>query len=161
MTTTRYDLELLFLTMFAAVPLYATQTISPATLLLFHAFMIAIAIRVVRGKGPEVIPAMVMRGLAIAYIPFYVVDAALISRSAIAASTHLILFIAAYQPIESVRTNNPAQRLLTASLIFTASVATSTHIAILPFIVIFGFLLLRQLMHVSHEQTAAMTGLAT
>jgi len=155
----RHHLELLFLTIFAAIPLYATQTISPATLLLFHAFMIAIAIRVAMGKGPEVVPAMIMRGLAIAYIPFYVIDAAMISRSAIAASTHLILFIAAYQPIESARTRNTAQRLLTASLIFTASVATSTHIAILPFIVVFGFLLLRQLMHLSHEETAAMTGM--
>jgi transglutaminase-like putative cysteine protease len=156
-----HDLDLLFLTMFAAVPLYATQTISPATLFLFHAFMISIAVRVVLGKGPEVVPAMLMRGVAIAYVPFYVIDAAMISRSAIAASTHLILFIAAYQPIESVRTRNTAQRLLTAALIFTASVATSTHIAILPFIVIFGFLLLQQLMHLSHAETAAMTGVTT
>ena len=154
----RHELELLFLTMFAAVPLYATQTISPATLILFHAFMAAVVVRVMMGKGPEAVPATVMRGLAIAYIPFYIVDAALISRSAIAASTHLVLFIAAYQPIESVRTRNTAQRLLTAALIFTASVATSTHIAILPFIVVFGFLLLRRLMYLSHEETAAMAG---
>ncbi|MEA2337442.1 MAG: hypothetical protein QOE82_1449 [Thermoanaerobaculia bacterium] len=157
----RFDLELLFLTMFAAVPLYVTQTISPVTLFIFHGVMLAIAVRVAMGKSPEIIPSAIMRGLAIAYVPFYIVDAAMISRSAIAASTHLILFIAAYQPIESVRTRNTAQRLLTASLIFTASVATSTHIAILPFIVIFGFLLLRQLMHLSHEETAGMTGITT
>jgi hypothetical protein len=155
----RYELELLFLTIFAALPLYATQAISATPLLVFHAVMIAVAIRVAMGKGPEVIPGIVMRGLAIAYVPFYIIDAAMISRSAIAASTHLILFIAAYQPVESARTRNTAQRLLTASLIFTASVATATHIAILPFIVIFGFLLLRQLMHLSHEETAAMTGM--
>lgn len=153
----RHELELLFLTMFSAVPLYATQAISAPSLLTFHGMLLAIALRVARGKGPEVIPAMVMRGLAIAYVPFYVVDAALISRSAIAASTHLVLFIAAYQPIESVRTRNTAQRLLTASLIFTAGVATSTHIAILPVVVLFGFLLLRQLMHLSHDETARTT----
>ncbi len=151
------DLELLFLTMFAAVPLYVTQAISAMPLLAFHAMLLAIAVRVALGKGPEVVPPLVMRVLAIAYVPFYIVDAAMISRSAIAASTHLILFIAAYQPIESVRTRNAAQRLLTASLIFTASVATSTHIAILPFVILFGFLLLRQLMHLSHEETAGMT----
>lgn len=153
-----HELELLFLTMFAAIPLYATQTISASSLLAFHAVMLGITARVALGRGPELIPAMVMRGLAIAYIPFYVIDAAVISRSAIAASTHLVLFIAAYQPIESVRTRNTAQRLLTASLIFTASVATSTHIAILPFVVLFGFLLLRQLMRLSREETARMTG---
>jgi hypothetical protein len=151
-------LELLFLTMFAAVPLYATQAISAAPVLAFHAMLLAIAVRVARGKGPEVVSPMVMRGLAIAYVPFYIIDAAMISRSAIAASTHLILFIAAYQPIESVRTRNDAQRLLTTSLIFTASVATATHIAILPFVLLFGFLLLRQLMHLSHDETARMTG---
>jgi hypothetical protein len=154
----RYELELLFLSIFAAIPLYATQAISAPPLLVFHAVMIAVAVRVAFGKSPEVIPAAVMRGLAIAYVPFYIIDAAAISRSAIAASTHLILFIAAYQAIESAKTQHIAQRLLTASLIFTAGVATSTHIAILPLIVIFGFLLLRQLMHLSHEETAAMTG---
>ncbi|HEV7427451.1 MAG TPA: transglutaminase domain-containing protein [Thermoanaerobaculia bacterium] len=156
--TRKFELELLFLTMFAAVPLYATQAISVAPLLAFHAVMIAIAVRVAMGRGPEVIPNAVMRALAIAYVPFYILDAAMISRSAIAASTHLILFIAAYQPIESAGTRNTAQRLLTAALIFTASVATATHIAILPFILIFGFLLLRQLMHLSHEETVAIIG---
>jgi len=155
----RYELELLFLAIFAAIPLYATQAISAAPLLVFHAVMLVVTARVAFGKSPEVIPAAVMRALAIAYVPFYIIDAALISRSAIAASTHLILFIAAYQPIESEKTRNTPQRLLTASLIFTAGVATSTHIAILPFIVVFGFLLLRQLMHLSHEETVAMTGI--
>jgi transglutaminase-like putative cysteine protease len=144
--------------MFSAIPLYVTQTVSVIGLLIFHALMLAITLRVYFGKGPEVIPAKVMRAFAIAYVPFYVVDATLISRSAIAASTHLILFIAAYQPIEPTGNRNTAQRLLTASLICTASVATATHIAILPFVIVFGFLLLRQLILLSHEETAAMTG---
>jgi protein-glutamine gamma-glutamyltransferase len=155
------ELDLLFLTMFAALPLYVTQTISAPSLLAFHAVMLAITVRVFLGKGPEVIPAMFMRGLAIAYVPFYVVDAAVISRSAIVASTHLILFIATYQPIESVRTRNTLQRLLIASLIFTASVATATHIAVVLFVILFGFLLLRQLMRLSHEETGSMTGTGT
>ena len=80
--TRRHDLELLFLSIFAAIPLYATQAISPLPLLIFHAIMIAVAARVAFGKSPEVIPATVMRGLAIVYVPFYIVDAATISRSA-------------------------------------------------------------------------------
>jgi transglutaminase-like putative cysteine protease len=157
-TTDNPNLELLFLTMFSAIPLYVTQTISMFPLLAFHAAMLAITMRVFLGKGPEVIPPIVMRAFAIAYIPFYVVDAALISRSAIAASTHLVLFIAVYQPIESGRSRNTTQRLLTAALIALASVATATHIAILPFIILFGVLLLRQLMQVSHDETEVMTG---
>ena len=151
--TRRRELEMLLLTMFAAVPLYLTQTIGPGPLIAFHVVMTGIVIRVAMGRSPELIPALVMRGLAIAYIAFYAIDAAMISRSAIAASTHLVLFIATYQPIESVRTNNYAQRLLTTGLIFTASLATATHITIVLFVIAFGFLMFRQMMYVSHVET--------
>lgn len=146
----RSEIELLLLTMFAAVPLYGTQTIGAPPLLVFHAAMAAIVARVAMGKSAAVIPAPVMRALGVAYIFFYVVDAALISRSAIAASTHLVLFIAAYQPMEPAYRRNDAQRLLTTALLFIASLATATHIAILVFVIVFAFLLFRQLMRVSH-----------
>ncbi|MEK6375137.1 MAG: transglutaminaseTgpA domain-containing protein [Acidobacteriota bacterium] len=155
MSAKRRDIELLLLAMLAAVPLYATQTISLLPLLAFHALMTVMVVRVAAGRSPEIIPAPVMRGLAVAYIVFYVIDAAIISRNAIAASTHLILFIALYQPIESLRTKNHMQRLLTASLIFIASVATATHIAIIPFVIAFGFMLFRQLISISHLESAA------
>ncbi len=151
--TRRRELEMLLLTMFAAVPLYLTQTISAGPLIAFHVVMAGIVIRVAMGRSPELIPAVVMRGLAIAYIAFYAIDAAMISRSAIAASTHLVLFIATYQPIESAHSNNYAQRLLTAGLIFVASLATATHITIVLFVVAFAFLMFRQLMYVSHVET--------
>jgi protein-glutamine gamma-glutamyltransferase len=151
--TRRRELEMLLLTMFAAVPLYFTQTIGPGPLIAFHLIMAGIVIRVAAGKSPELIPSVIMRGLAIAYVALYVIDAAVISRSAIAASTHLLLFIATYQPIESVRRNNYAQRLLTSGLIFIASLATATHITIVLFVVIFAFLMFRQMMYVSHAET--------
>jgi protein-glutamine gamma-glutamyltransferase len=154
------EIELLLLTMFAAVPLYGTQTISLAPLLAFHLAMAGITLRVAMGKGPELIPVPVMRFLGLAYIMFYVIDAALISRSAISASTHLVLFIAVYQPMEAKTTRTDAQRLLTTSLIFIASIATATHIAIVPFVILFTFLLFRQLIHLSHRdslQSAAAT----
>lgn len=157
MSARRREIELLLLAMLAAVPLYATQTVKLPPLILFHALMTAMLLRVAAGRSPEIIPAGVMRGLAIAYIVFYVIDAAAISRNAIAASTHLVLFIAAYQPIESLRANNHAQRLLTASLIFVASLASATHISILPFVVLFGFMLFRQLIDVSHRESAALS----
>jgi protein-glutamine gamma-glutamyltransferase len=148
------EIELLLLTMLAAVPLYATQTVSAVPLLMFHGFMAAMVIRVALGHSPELVPEPVMKALGIGYIIFYIVDAALISRNAIAASTHLVLFIAVYQPIESRRRPNTAQRLLTTSLIFVASIATATHIAIVPFVIVFAFLLFRQLIHLSHSISA-------
>src|SRR5947208_1034281 len=155
MSARRRDIEMLLLAMIAALPLYVTQTISKPPLLIFHALMAAMLVRVASGRSPEIIPAPVMRWLAVAYVFFYVVDAAVISRNAIAASTHLILFIAAYQPIESMRKRNDTQRLLTASLVFVASVATSTHIAIIPFVILFGFMLFRQLIDLSHQESVA------
>ena len=152
------EVEMLLLAMVAATPLYLTGTVSVVPLIAFHTVMAAIVIRVASGRGPEVVPAVVMRVLAFAYIGFYVVDAAMISRSAIAASTHLVLFIAAYQPIESLQRNNLAQRLLTTALIFIASLATSTHISIILFVLLFGFFMFRQMLYVSHMETIRAIG---
>ena len=153
MTRRARELETLLLTMFAAFPLYLTHAIGILPLVVFHAVMTGIVMRVAAGKGPELIPARVMRWLAVAYVPFYILDAAVISRSAIAASTHLVLFIALYQPIESAHKSNQAQRMLTTALIFVASLATSTHISVVLFVIAFAFLMFRQLMYVSHLDT--------
>lgn len=147
------EIETLLVTMFAAAPLYVTSAIGTVPLLVFHGVMTGIILRVAAGKGPQLIPSGVMRAIAFAYVPFYLIDAAILSRSAIAASTHLVLFIATYQPIESLQRHNQAQRLLTISLIFVASLATSTHIAIVPFVLAFAFLMFRQMIYVSHVET--------
>ena len=158
MTRRAREIEMLLLAMFAAAPLYLTHAIGMVPLVLFHALMAGVTIRVATGRGPDLVPPVLMRILAFAYIGFYIVDAAMLSRSAIAASTHLVLFIAAYQPIESLQRNNLAQRLLTTGLIFIASLATSTHIAIVPFVIVFGFLMFRQMIYVSHMETIRSIG---
>src|SRR5438128_7315610 len=150
------EVELLLLSMFAAVPLYGTQTISTLPLLAYHLVIAGITARVISNRSPQLVPEPVMRGLGIAYVFFYVIDAAVISRSAISASTHLVLFIAVYQAMESANRRLDGQRLLTASLIFVASVATATHITVLPFVVTFGFLLFRQLIHLSHQDSVEL-----
>lgn len=158
MTRRGREIEMLVLAMIAPVPLYFTNAIGILPLVLYHAMMAGIAIRVAAGRGPDLLPPVIMRVLAFAYIGFYVIDAAVISRSAIAASTHLVLFIAAYQPIESLSRNNLAQRLLTSGLIFIASLATSTHMIIVPFVMLFGFLMFRQMIYVSHMETVRSIG---
>jgi transglutaminase-like putative cysteine protease len=154
MTRRARELETLLLTMFAAVPLYFTTAIGPVPVAIFHVAMAAIVLRVASGRTPELIPAQWMRWLAIAYIPCYFVDWRVFSGTAIAASTHLVLFIAFYQPIESMQRDNQSQRMLTAALIFVASLATSTHVTVVPFVLLFAFLMFRQLMYVSHLETA-------
>jgi transglutaminase-like putative cysteine protease len=153
MTRRAREIETLLLTMFAAVPLYFTDAIGRMPIFAFHLAMAVVIARVAFGKTPELIPARFMRWLAIAYVAFYFVDWRMISGSAIAASTHLVLFIAVYQPIESMQRDNQAQRMLTAALIFVASMATSTHITIVLFVLLFAFAMFRQLMYVSHLET--------
>lgn len=154
----RRELELLLLTAVAAVPLYFTYTVGIVPLVIFHTTLLVMMIRVWRGGRPDMLPERILHAIAIAYVPFYFIDALVISRSAIAASTHLVLFIAIYQPIESVRKDNHAQRLLTAAMIFVASVATSTHIMIVLFVIGFAFLMFRQMMEISHRDTEVSAG---
>jgi len=150
------EIELLLLTALSALPLYFTGAVGVAPLALFHLVLALMLFRVARGRSPEVIPERFLRALAIAYVPLYIVDA--IANHAIAASIHLVLFIAVYQPIEGMRRGNHAQRILTAALIFIGSVATSTDITIVIFVVVFGFLMFRQLMLLSHIETAGSIG---
>lgn len=158
MSARRHDIEALLLPMFAALPLYLTRAAGLLPLFVFHAVMTGMVIRVARGKGPDLIPGAVMKALAIGYIAFYIVDLVALSRDAIAASTHLALFIAAYQPIEGMSRANRGQRLLSASMLFVASIATATHITILPFVVVFAFLIYRQLIYASHTDSLASIG---
>ncbi len=153
MTPRAREIETLVLAMFAALPLYFTHAIGLVPVLAFHLFMTAVLLRVIAGKGPELIPNAILKWLAVAYVPFYLIDWIGLSHSAVAASTHLVLFISAYQPAESLQRNNHAQRMLTAGLIFTASVATSTHMTIVVFVAAFAYLMFRQLMYVSHMET--------
>jgi protein-glutamine gamma-glutamyltransferase len=159
MSARRHDIEALLLPMFAALPLYATQTIGVAPLLVFHTVMAAMIVRVARGKGPDVIRPALMKVLAIGYIAFYGIDLAVISRNAIASSTHLALFIAAYQPIEGMSRDNRGQRLLSAAMLFVASIATATHITILPYVIVFGFLIYRQLIYSSRMDSLISIGM--
>ena len=153
MTPKRRELESLLLAMFAAVPLYFTYTIGMAPLLAFHVAMAGIVTRVALGKSPDLLPAWLMRVLAVLYVPFFFVDWRFLSFSALAASAHLILFIVAYQPMEAEHRHRHGLRILTTGLIFTASLATSTHITVLPFVIVFAYLVFRQFMVMSHEET--------
>lgn len=153
MSRKAHELETLLLTMFAAVPLYFTYAMSVVPVAIFHVAMAGIVLRVALGRSRELIPLRLMRWLAIAYVPFYFVDWRFLGGTAIAASTHLVLFIAVYQPIESLQRENQAQRMLTTALIFIASLSTSTHITVVLFVVVFAFVMFRQLMYVSHLET--------
>ena len=153
----RTELESTVLAMIAALPLYVTGPISIIATLFFHAVMGVIAAGFLLGRPIRLSPTL-MGFLGFAYLLFFPVDAAMISHSLIRASTHLLFFISTYQAFESAWKDNQAQRLLVTFLIFVTSIATSTHLSILLFVLIFAVLAFRELMTVSWKRTEAMAG---
>lgn len=152
------EIESITLAMFAALPFYATQAVEIPAVLLFHIAMAVIALRIRLGRKPLEVEPRVLGLLGVFYLIFFPFDAFSLSRSLVRSSAHLLFFITGYQTLEAAWKDNGGQRLLVTFLIFVTSVATSTHLSIVLFIVLFATLCFRQLMHLSHEKTATQTG---
>jgi transglutaminase-like putative cysteine protease len=149
--------ELIFLTMYSAVPLYATQGVSRPAVALFHLAMLVVLV-VRRVRTDAIASPALLKAMAVGYLLFFPIDGIFISRSLIAASTHLVFFIAVYQAIESTAPSSHGRRLLVLFLIFVSSIATATHISVLPFIAAFAFLAIRQLMYLTHDESEKDVG---
>ena len=149
------DLELTFLAAAAALPLYVTAAIDLTSLLLFHAALLFLVLFQHFFSNARVPPAL-LNVLAVSYLIFYPVDGFTISHSLIKATAHLLFFIAFYQAAETGGSVTTNQRILIIFLIFVASVATSTHFAIIPFILLFTVLLYRQLIQTTHRDALAL-----
>lgn len=158
MKRARREAEGIALAMFAAVPLYFTAAIDLPSIVLFHVVMAVILAIEVRFPGFDT-PRPLLRAAAIAYLLFYFVDAAVLSRSLIRATSHLLFFIAAYQSLDRSAGRRVTQRMLVTFLIAIASIATSTHITIVFFIVAFVILVYRQLISLSREETLRLVGM--
>ena len=142
--------ETLLLAAFAALPLYVTQAISPMSVFTFHAGLLLAAVIQLRGWSIDSI-ALVARIAAIAYLPFFFIDALVISRSLIRSSVHLLFFIALYQAFEPVARKATLQRFLVIFLIFITGLATSTHVTVLAWVIAFGILAFGQMMRWSRD----------
>ncbi|MGK2860205.1 MAG: transglutaminase TgpA family protein [Thermoanaerobaculia bacterium] len=151
------ETEPILLAIAAALPLYFSAALSPVSVSLYHLVMGAIFVWQLRRPGAS-LPRGLLRFLAIAYFVFYFVDGIGISRSLIRATGHLLFFIAAYQAVDRDSEKNHPQRLLVIFLIAIAAIATATHIAISLFVAGFTFLLLRQLIEISREESARLVG---
>lgn len=155
MSDRRREVESIALAAFAAAPLYLTRAIGILPLVAFHAALLVIMLRIARDGSSQLFPPFVMKALAFIALPLYLIDMFAVSRGAFGASAHLILFVSVYQASEALQVRNREQRLLTTALLFIASIATSTHLTIILFVIAFAFLLFRELMHISHAETAS------
>lgn len=151
------ELQMLFLIGFAAVPLYLTAAIAPPIVGAFHAALGLVALATATSHS---IPGLsrIGRLAAALYLPFFFVDAIYLS-SLIRASVHLLFFIAVYQALDVLTRGATLQRLLVGFLIFLTSLATSTHPAIIVFVLAFALLGFAQLIHISHDISRSELGL--
>ena len=151
------EAEPVLLAIAAALPLYISAALSPAAVAIYHLVMGAILVWQLRQPGAS-LPRTALRILGVAYFFFYFVDGIAISRNLIRATGHLLFFIAAYQSVDRDSEKNHPQRLLVIFFIAIASIATSTHISVILFVGGLTFLLLRQLIAISREESARLVG---
>ena len=151
------EIESILFAMFAAVPLYATGAVEPSAVALFHLVMSGIALGTRLGRRRIQVPVQVLGIIGVVYLLFFPLDVLVISRSLIRSSAHLLFFIGVYQVLESTWRDNGGQRVLVTFLIFVTSVATSTHLSIVFFVLGFAFFIFRQLMHLSFQKTMSQT----
>jgi transglutaminase-like putative cysteine protease len=151
----RREAELLFATIYAGLPLYGAESGSRMAVTVCHVILGLLLLRALFAPRTEFrIPPLVLKFSAIAYLFFFVFDAARISDSLILASTHLVFFISVYQPLDPETRANHGQRLLIALLICITSLATSTSLSIVFFLVGFVVLTFRQLIDLTHSHAA-------
>lgn len=147
------EVESIILSMFAALPLYFSQAVSPIAVGMYHAAFALILLRIVQTRRRPDVGAIAIRFFGTGYLLFFFFDAIALSRSMIRASSHLLFFIAVYLVLEHPWKENNGKRLLVSFLIFIASIATSTHLTIVIFIVAFAFVAFREMMQISHAAT--------
>lgn len=157
MNRLRRELESIFLTALAAVPLYFTGAVGKLPIALFHIALAVLAISSIARREPVYRPRLV-RWLAYAYLVFFPIDAIFLSRSLIESSSNLLFFIGFYLLAEGPWEQNYTKRLLISFLLFVASIATATALAIVVFIVLFAFMMFRQLIQVSHAASVKQVG---
>ncbi|MGA7616066.1 MAG: transglutaminaseTgpA domain-containing protein [Thermoanaerobaculia bacterium] len=156
----RLELESILLTALAAFPLYWSDPVSSVSVGLFHSAMALIAAWKIGNIRWLERPGVLLKIVAVGYLIFFPIDALVISQRLITASLHLLFFLAAYQAVDAESAGrSEGQRLLVAFLLFITSVATSTALPIVFFIIIFAFLAFRHLIRLSHRTTVEQIGM--
>lgn len=150
------ELESIALAALAAIPLYFSAAVGVVPLVVYHLILASLFLYALITRTQLQAPQLIKLA-GYAYLAFFLIDSLFIS-SLIRASSHLLFFIGVFLVVEAPWTGNYTKRLLVTFLIFVASVATSTHLSIVLFIIIFAFGLFRELIQVSHQITASQIG---
>ena len=150
-------LEQLFLAGLAALPFYFSYVVSMASVAAFHLMLILLGIGIVI-RRPVRVPAPVLAVSGVIYLLFFPFDVFSLSRGLIAPSSHLLFFITIYQAIESEWRENSGQRLFVTFLVFVTASATSTHVTIVLYMILFLLLSYRELVRQTRQATWSVLG---
>ncbi len=121
------------LALLAPVPLFFANALE---LLVLLVYVLALGLLLARARGGSVprLPNWVLNLAGLAYLPVVYFDARYGSRSLLKTMLHLLLFTTVFKLAAIRRERDLSVALVLSAMLFVASVSTSFHVAILPYV---------------------------
>ncbi|MEO8054637.1 MAG: DUF3488 and transglutaminase-like domain-containing protein [Acidobacteriota bacterium] len=125
------------LALLAPVPLFFANALELLVLLVFVLALGLLLVRTRHGPVPR-LPNWVLNLAGLAYLPVVYFDARYGSRSLLKTMLHLLLFTTVFKLAAIRKERDLSVALVLSAMLFVASVSTSFHVAILPYVVLVG-----------------------
>ena len=123
------------LALLAPVPLFFANALELLVLLVYVLALGLLLARTRRGPVPR-LPNWVLNLAGLAYLPVVYFDARYGSRSLLKTMLHLLLFTTVFKLAAIRKERDLSVALVLSAMLFVASVSTSFHVAILPYVVL-------------------------
>jgi transglutaminase-like putative cysteine protease len=123
------------LALLAPVPLFFANALELLALLVYVLALGLLLARARRGPVPR-LPNWVLNLAGLAYLPVVYFDARYGSRSLLKTMLHLLLFTTVFKLAAIRKERDLSVALVLGAMLFVASVSTSFHVAILPYVVL-------------------------
>ena len=123
------------LALLAPVPLFFANALELLVLMVYVLALGFLLARTRRGPVPR-LPNWVLNLAGLAYLPVVSVDARYGSRSLLTTMLHLLLFTTVFKLAAIRKERDLSVALVLSAMLFVASVSTSFHVAILPYVVL-------------------------
>lgn len=150
------EIEFLALVAFSVLPIYGGESpIQIPRVVIFHALLGVLIALIAARKRTVALPTLPLNVIAGAYLLFFLFD---LRATLIAASTHMLMFVALWQAVHEETRRKSTQRMLVLCLLYVAAMATSTSMFVVPFSAAFFVLLFRQFIFLEREQTLESIG---
>ena len=123
------------LALLAPVPLFFANALELLVLMVYVLALGLLLARTRRGPVPR-LPNWVLNLAGLAYLPVVYFDARYGSRSLLKTMLHLLLFTTVFKLAAIRKERDLSVALVLSAMLFVASVSTSFHVAILPYVVL-------------------------